>query len=189
MLRSPLNNGLFVVISKIQFEHLTILTLCIRTLYVLTIIALNSEQIRLTSFWHMYNSAGRVQIQWNLDNSKSKGPNSFVWIIETLNNWGLNAFIYFSWDFKMILNYWNFELLEFELSRLYCSVCSDQTALLRRLVCVFTVYSGTSVRILEKIRAGTWRNFPSDIYAQRPLHSNQPTHHRSLVRVFVLRMK
>ena len=28
-------------------------------------------------------------IQWNLDNSKSKGPNSFVWIIETLNNWGL----------------------------------------------------------------------------------------------------
>ena len=25
-------------------------------------------------------------IQWNLDNSKSKGPNSFVYIIETLNN-------------------------------------------------------------------------------------------------------
>ena len=30
-------------------------------------------------------------IQWNLDNSKSKGPNSFVWIIETLNNWGLKC--------------------------------------------------------------------------------------------------
>ena len=53
------------------------------------------------------------KIQWNLDNSKSKGPNSFVWIIETLNNWRLKCIhIYKSGlqnDFELlrILNYWS----------------------------------------------------------------------------------
>ena len=32
-----------------------------------------------------------IYLQLNLDNSKSKGPNSFVWIIEALNNWGLKC--------------------------------------------------------------------------------------------------
>ena len=55
--------------------------------------------------------AVRLKIQWNLDNSKSK-----VWIIETLNNWGLKCIGTSKW-------FWiieNFELLEFELSRFYC---------------------------------------------------------------------
>ena len=53
------------------------------------------------------------KLQWNLDNSKSKGPNSFVWITETLNNWGLKC-IHISKlglqnDFELlrILNYWS----------------------------------------------------------------------------------
>ena len=54
-----------------------------------------------------------TQIQWNLDNSKSKGPNSFVWIIETFNNWGLKCKHIFKSglqnDFELlrILNYWS----------------------------------------------------------------------------------
>ena len=54
-----------------------------------------------------------VSVQWNLDNSKSKGPNSFVWIIETLNNWGLKCIHVFKSglqnDFESlrILNYWS----------------------------------------------------------------------------------
>ena len=50
-----------------------------------------------------------LQIQWNLDNSKSTGPNSFVWLIETLNNWGLKCIHIF--QFKMILNYWEFWII------------------------------------------------------------------------------
>ena len=41
---------------------------------------------------------------------QSKGRNSFVWIIETLNNWGLKC-IHISRDFKMILNYWEFWII------------------------------------------------------------------------------
>ena len=56
-----------------------------------------------------------AKIQWNLDNSKSKGPNIFVWIIETLNNWGLkyiHTCIFKSglqndFDLLRILNYWS----------------------------------------------------------------------------------
>ena len=54
-----------------------------------------------------------IQLQWNLDNSKSKGPNSFVWIIETLNNWGLKSIHIYKLglqnDFELlrILNYWS----------------------------------------------------------------------------------
>ena len=56
-----------------------------------------------------FKTVSRIfHLQWNLDNSKSKGPSNFVWIIETLNIWGLNAYIYLSRDFKMILNYWEF---------------------------------------------------------------------------------
>ena len=46
-------------------------------------------------------------------NSKSKGPNSFVWIIETSNNWGLKCIHIFKLglqnDFALlrILNYWS----------------------------------------------------------------------------------
>ena len=52
-------------------------------------------------------------IQWNLDNSKSKGPDSFVWIIETLNNWGLKCIhilklgLHNDFELLRILNYWN----------------------------------------------------------------------------------
>ena len=53
------------------------------------------------------------KIQWNMDNSKSKRPNSFVWIIETLNNSGLKCIHIFKSglqnDFELlrILNYWS----------------------------------------------------------------------------------
>ena len=52
-------------------------------------------------------------LQWNLEISKSKGPNSFVWIIETLNDWGLKCIHIFKSvlqnDFELlrILNYWS----------------------------------------------------------------------------------
>ena len=53
------------------------------------------------------------EIQWNFDNSKFKGPNNFIWIIETLNNWGLKCIHIFKLglqnDFELlrILNYWS----------------------------------------------------------------------------------
>ena len=55
----------------------------------------------------------KVRVQWNLDNSKSKGPNCSVWIIETLNNWGLKCIHIFESglqnDFELLrfLNYWS----------------------------------------------------------------------------------
>ena len=54
-----------------------------------------------------------LNVQWNLDNSKSKGPNSFLSIIETLNNWGLKCIHIFqlglqnNFELLRILNYWS----------------------------------------------------------------------------------
>ena len=75
----------------------------------------------ISQFFLILLSINSTYIQWNLDNSKSKGPNDFVWFIETLNNWGLKCIHIFKsglqnefWIFE------NFELLEFELSRFCC---------------------------------------------------------------------
>ena len=68
------------------------------------------------------------KLQWNLDNSKSKGPNSFVWIIETLNNWGLKCIhilqLGLQNDFELlrILNYWS---LNYRGSTVTCHAASN----------------------------------------------------------------
>ena len=65
-------------------------------------------------------------IQLNLYNSKSKGPNSFVWIIETLNNWGLKCIHIFKSglqnDFELlrILNYWSLNYRGSTVCGLFC---------------------------------------------------------------------
>ena len=67
----------------------------------------------LTNHMPVNPGSAIYNIQWNLDNSKSKGPNSFVWIIETLNNWGLKCIhiikLGLQNDFELlrILNYWS----------------------------------------------------------------------------------
>ena len=77
----------------------------------LTILNIYQEPQGLYSLLHYENTP--IQIQWNLDNSKSKGSNSFLWIIETLNNWGLKCIHIFQLglqnDFELlrILNYWS----------------------------------------------------------------------------------
>ena len=53
-----------------------------------------------------------IQIQWNLDNSKSKDQ-TVVWITETLNNWGLKCIhilksgLQNDFELLRILNYWS----------------------------------------------------------------------------------
>ena len=62
---------------------------------------------------HIIGISWVYNVQLNLDNSKSKGPNGFVWIIETLNNWGLKWIhilkLGLQNDFELlrILNYWS----------------------------------------------------------------------------------
>ena len=72
------------------------------------------------AFWKKANTCN--DIQWNLDNSKSKGPNSFVWIIETLNNWRLKCIYISVGTSKWFWIIENFELLEFELPKFYCII-------------------------------------------------------------------
>ena len=61
----------------------------------------------------VWSSSLLLSILWNFDNSKSKGPNSFVWIIETMNNWGLKCIHIFrlglqnDFELSRIFNYWS----------------------------------------------------------------------------------
>ena len=62
----------------------------------------------LYNIWNVKRNTN-LQIQWNLDYSKSKGPNSFVWIIETLNNQGLKCIHIFQFLICFVWYWWTWK--------------------------------------------------------------------------------